>query len=48
MKLSTFSVVQQIPQETKHRDISRSTSNNSSEAQEWNLPDLFVRQSEAK
>ena len=41
MTLFTLSVVQQIPQETKHRDIiSRSTSNNSSQAQEFNLPDV--------
>ena len=40
MTLSSFSVVQQIPKETKHRDIiSCSTSNNSSQAQEFNLPD---------
>ena len=40
MTLCTLSVVQQIPQEIKHRDIiSRSTSNNDSQAQEYNLPD---------
>ena len=39
MTLFTLSVVQQIPQETKRRDIiSRSISNNSSQAQERNLP----------
>ena len=43
MTLSMLSVVQQIPKETKHRDIiSRSTSNNSSEAQEFNLPNALV------
>ena len=43
MTLSTLSVVHQIPNETEHRDfISRSTSNNSSQAQERNLPDAFV------
>ena len=47
--LSALSVVQQIPQETKHRDIiSRSTSNNSSQAQERNLRDVLVRQLESK
>ena len=43
MTLSTLSVVQQIPPKTKHRDIiSRSTLNNSSQAQESNLPDALV------
>ena len=43
MTLSTFSEVQQIPQETKHRDIiSRSTSKNSSQAQEFNLPNALA------
>ena len=42
-ELSTRSVVQQIPQETKHRDIiSRSTSNNSSQVQEFNLLNALV------
>ena len=46
---STLSIVQQIPQETKHRDvISCSTLNNSSQAQKHNLPDILVRQSESK
>ena len=32
------------PQETKHKDdISRSTSNNSSQAQEFYLPDVLIR-----
>ena len=49
MTLSTHSVVQQIPQETKLRDIiSRSTSNNTSQTQECNLPNVLVRQSELK
>ena len=40
---STLSIVQQIPQETKHRDvISCSTSYSSSQAQECNLPDVLV------
>ena len=39
--------VQQIQQETKHGHIiSRGTSNNASQAQECNLPDILVRQSE--
>ena len=39
--LSILRVVQQIPQGT--RDIiSRSTSNNNSQAQEFNLPDVLV------
>ena len=43
MTLFTLSVVQQITQETKHRDnISRSTSNNSSQSQEFNIPDVLV------
>ena len=46
---SQFSVVQQIPQEIKLRDIiSRSTLNNSNQAQERNHPDVLVRQSESK
>ena len=44
--LSTLSVVQQIPQKTKHgdniSDDSRSTSNNSSQAQEFNIPDVVA------
>ena len=43
--LSALSVVQQIPQETKHRDISNasgSTSNNRSQAQVFHIPDLLV------
>ena len=41
--LSTLSVIHQIPQETKHRDIiSRSTSNNNSQAQEFNLPNILL------
>ena len=49
MTLSTLSVVHQIPNETEHRDfISRSTSNNSSQAQERNLPDVLARHSESK
>ena len=49
MTLSILSVVQQIPKKTKHRDIiSRSTSNNSSQAQERNLPDILLRQSESR
>ena len=41
--LSTLSVVQHIPQENKHRDnTSHSTSNNGSQAQEFNIPDAFV------
>ena len=49
MTLSPLNVVQQIPQETKHRDnISRSTSNNSSQAQECKFPDVLVRHSETK
>ena len=47
--LSTLSIVQYILQETKHRDnVSHSTSNNSSQEQEFNLPDVLVRQSELK
>ena len=46
MTLSTLSVVMQIPQETKHRnnisDDSRSASNNSNQAQDFNIPDIFV------
>ena len=43
MTLSTFSVVQQIPQEIKHRDnISHSTSNDSTLAQEFDIPDKIV------
>ena len=46
MPLSTLTVVQQISQKTKHRDNisndSRSTSNNSSRAQEFNIPDALV------
>ena len=43
MTLSTVSVVEQIPQEIKHRDaISRSTSKHSSRAQEGNPPDVLV------
>ena len=42
--LSTLSVVQQIPQETKQKDnISRSNSNNRSQAQEFNIPDVLVK-----
>ena len=42
MTLFTLSVDQQIPQETKHRaNISRCTSNNSSQAQEFNIPDVL-------
>ena len=49
MTLSTLSVVQQILMETKHRDIiPRSTSNNSSQAQERNLPEVLVRPPESK
>ena len=45
MMLTTLSLVQPIPQETKHRDIiSRSTSNNRSQAQERNLPDVLLKQ----
>ena len=41
--LSTISVVQQIPKETNYRDIiSRSTSNNSTQAQELNLPNALL------
>ena len=44
MTLSTLAVVQQISLETKYRDnISRSTSNNSNQAQKFNLPDVLVR-----
>ena len=43
MTLFTVSVVQQIPQKTKHSDtIYRSTSNTISQAQESNLPDVLV------
>ena len=43
MTLSTLSVVQQTPLETKHRDnISRSTLDNSSKAQEFNIQDILV------
>ena len=43
MTLPTLSVIQQIPQEIKYRYIiSRSTSNNISQAQEFNIPDLLV------
>ena len=46
MTLSTLIVVQQISQETKHRDIisdkTGSTSNNSSQAHEFNIPDIIV------
>ena len=43
MTLSTLSVVKQIPQKIRHRDnISRSTSNNSSQAQEFSVPDVIV------
>ena len=41
--LSKFRVVQQITQETKHRDnISCSTSHNSNQAQEFKFPDVLV------
>ena len=41
MMLSTLSLVQQIPQETKHRDnISGSTLNN--KAQKFTIPDVLV------
>ena len=43
MTLCTLSVVLQIPQETKYRVISnysRSTSNNRSQAQKFNVPDI--------
>ena len=40
---SSLSIIQQIPKETKHRDIiSRSTSNKISQAQEFNLPDILL------
>ena len=43
MTLSTLSAAQQIPQETKHSDIiSRSTTNNSSQAHECNLSDVLL------
>ena len=43
MALSTLSLVQQISQETKHRaNISLRISNNSSQAQEFNIPDVLV------
>ena len=46
MTLSPLNVVQQIPQETKHRDNassnSCSTSNNSCEAQDFNIPVMLV------
>ena len=43
MMLSTLNVVQQIPKKTKHRDIiSQSTSNNSSQAEEFNLPNALL------
>ena len=44
MTLSTLSVVQQILQETKHgHNISRSTSNKRSQAQEFNVLDVLVK-----
>ena len=44
MTLSTLSIVQQISKETKHRDIiSCGTSNNSSQAQKFSLPDVPLR-----
>ena len=52
MTLSTLSVVQQISQETEHRDNisneSRSTSKNSRQAQEFNISDVIVKQSESQ
>ena len=46
MTLSTLSVVQLISQETSHKDNisddSSSTSNNSSQAQEFNILDVLV------
>ena len=43
MTLFTLSVVQQIPRESNHRDfISRSTLNNSSQAQEFSIPVVLV------
>ena len=43
MTLSTFNVVRQIPQETKRRkNISRNLSNNSSQVQEFNVPDVLL------
>ena len=50
MTLSTLSVVQLISQETSHKDNisddSSSTSNNSSQAQEFNILDVLVKQFE--
>ena len=49
MALSRLSAVQQISQETKHRDNisddSRSTSNNSSQEREFNIPGVFANSS---
>ena len=46
MTLSPFSVIQRIPQETKLRDNisdgSRSISNNSSQAQDFIIPDILI------
>ena len=43
MTLSKLTVVQQTPQEIKHSEnISRSNSNNSSQAQEFNISDVLV------
>ena len=43
MTLSAMSIIQQIPLETKYRDnISRSTSNNSTQADEFNISDVLV------
>ena len=43
MMLSKLNVMQKISKETKRRDIiSRSTSNNSSQAQEFYLPDVLL------
>ena len=49
MKLSTLGIVQQTSRKTKHRynifNNSRSTSNNISQAKEFNIPDVLLNSS---